>query len=111
MRVKISLYFIVLIIISLYVTSKCIRCIFFRCATLWSSFQHEKEMLVEQMNDSENKMALFTTAKAASIQQAEDKCQRYKVGLQDDAIGIFWHQIHINTRIYCTYLLLFAITR
>lgn len=32
------------------------------------------------MNDAETKMAMFTTAKAISIQQAEDKCQRYKVG-------------------------------
>ncbi|XP_049914520.1 nesprin-1 [Epinephelus moara] len=48
------------------------------CAALWTSFQHEKEMLVEQMNDAEGKMAMFTTAKAVSIQQAEEKCQRYK---------------------------------
>ncbi|XP_039981881.1 nesprin-1-like isoform X4 [Xiphias gladius] len=49
-----------------------------RCAALRSSFQHERETLVEQMNDAESKMAMFTTAKATSIQQAEDKCQRYK---------------------------------
>ncbi|XP_074471039.1 nesprin-1-like isoform X4 [Sebastes fasciatus] len=48
------------------------------CAALWTSFQHEKETLVEQMNDAEGKMAMFTTAKAVSIQQAEEKCQRYK---------------------------------
>ncbi|XP_047184446.1 nesprin-1 isoform X2 [Scophthalmus maximus] len=49
-----------------------------RCTVLWSCFQNERETLVEQMNDAESKMAMFTTAKAASIQQAEDKCQRYK---------------------------------
>ncbi|KAG7239212.1 hypothetical protein INR49_029965 [Caranx melampygus] len=49
-----------------------------RCTALWSSFTHERETLVEQMNDAESKMAMFTTAKATSIQQAEDKCQRYK---------------------------------
>ncbi|XP_071335456.1 nesprin-1 isoform X2 [Trachinotus anak] len=49
-----------------------------RCTVLWSSFTHERETLVEQMNDAESKMAMFTTAKATSIQQAEDKCQRYK---------------------------------
>lgn len=32
------------------------------------------------MNDAESKMTMFTTAKAVSIQQAEEKCQRYKVG-------------------------------
>ncbi|XP_031731325.1 nesprin-1 isoform X8 [Anarrhichthys ocellatus] len=48
------------------------------CTALWTSFQHEKETLVEQMNDAEGKMAMFTTAKAVSIQQAEEKCQRYK---------------------------------
>lgn len=53
---------------------------FLRCADLWSSFQYERETLVDQMNDAESKMAMFTTAKATSIQQAEDKCQRYKVG-------------------------------
>ncbi|XP_027140369.1 nesprin-1 isoform X4 [Larimichthys crocea] len=47
------------------------------CAALWTSFQHEKETLVEQMNDAERKMAMYTTAKAISIQQAEEKCQRY----------------------------------
>lgn len=50
------------------------------CAALWTSFQHEKETLVEQMNDEEGKMSMFTTAKAISLQQAEEKCQRYKVG-------------------------------
>uniref|UniRef100_A0A3B4YE87 Spectrin repeat containing nuclear envelope protein 1 n=1 Tax=Seriola lalandi dorsalis TaxID=1841481 RepID=A0A3B4YE87_SERLL len=49
-----------------------------RCIALWSSFTHERETLVEQMNDAESKMAMFTTAKATSVQQAEDKCQRYK---------------------------------
>ena len=53
---------------------------FLSCAALWTSFQHEKETLVEQMNDAETKMAMFTTAKAVSIHQAEEKCQRYKVG-------------------------------
>ncbi|XP_033998692.1 nesprin-1 isoform X2 [Trematomus bernacchii] len=48
------------------------------CEALWASFQHEKETLVEQMNDAESKLAVFTTAKAVSIQQAEEKCQRYK---------------------------------
>ncbi|XP_037304616.2 nesprin-1 isoform X8 [Pungitius pungitius] len=48
------------------------------CTALWASFQHEKETLVEQMNDAEGKMAMFTTAKAVSIHQAEEKCQRYK---------------------------------
>lgn len=52
---------------------------FISCAALWTSFQHEKETLVEQMNDAERKMAMYTTAKAISIQQAEEKCQRYMV--------------------------------
>lgn len=52
---------------------------FLSCATLWAPFQQEKKTLVEQMNDAESKMAMFTSAKAISIQQAEEKCQRYKV--------------------------------
>ncbi|XP_061559702.1 nesprin-1 isoform X16 [Phycodurus eques] len=49
-----------------------------RCASLWASFQHERERLVEQMNDTASKMAAFATAKADSLQQAEDKCDKYK---------------------------------
>ncbi|XP_055088334.1 LOW QUALITY PROTEIN: nesprin-1-like [Periophthalmus magnuspinnatus] len=37
----------------------------------------QKDALVEQFNDTESKMASFTTAKATSLQTAEDKCQRY----------------------------------
>lgn len=56
-------------------------CFFFlSCAALWTSFQNEKETLVEQMYDAESKMAMVTTAKAAGIQHAEQKCHRYKVG-------------------------------
>uniref|UniRef100_A0A3Q3FN38 Spectrin repeat containing, nuclear envelope 1a n=1 Tax=Labrus bergylta TaxID=56723 RepID=A0A3Q3FN38_9LABR len=51
---------------------------FVSCATLWTSVQHEKETLVEQMNDTEIKMSMFTTAKAISVHQAEEKCQRFK---------------------------------
>lgn len=32
------------------------------------------------MNESESKMATFTTAKAVSLTEAEDKSQRHKVG-------------------------------
>ncbi|XP_077366762.1 nesprin-1 isoform X9 [Festucalex cinctus] len=49
-----------------------------RCGPLWATFQHERERLVEQMNDTESKMAAFATAKADSLQQAEDKCDKYK---------------------------------
>ncbi|XP_027896443.1 nesprin-1 isoform X8 [Xiphophorus couchianus] len=47
-----------------------------RCDALWSSFQHSKEMLVEQMDDLESKTSQFTTAKALSVHEAEDKCRR-----------------------------------
>ncbi|MED6283585.1 hypothetical protein CHARACLAT_010424, partial [Characodon lateralis] len=47
-----------------------------RCGTLWSSFQHAKEMLVKQMDALESELSTFTTAKALSIHQAEDKCRR-----------------------------------
>ncbi|XP_057678025.1 nesprin-1 isoform X5 [Corythoichthys intestinalis] len=50
-----------------------------RCASLWACFQQERERLVEQMNGTESKMAVFTTAKAHSLQQAEDKCEKYKL--------------------------------
>ncbi|XP_061667964.1 nesprin-1 isoform X8 [Syngnathoides biaculeatus] len=49
-----------------------------RCASLWASFQHERARLVEQMNDTQSKMAAFATAKADSLRQAEDKCDKYK---------------------------------
>lgn len=56
-------------------------CVVLRCDALWGSFQYEKEALVEHMNDLESDVALFTTAKAISVHKAEDKCQRYKVGI------------------------------
>lgn len=93
---------------------------FLSCAALWISFQHEKETLVEQMNDAESKMAMFTTAKAVSVQQAEEKCQRYKVGhwlklikqkkkmymcfvphgcyIKFQRLVLSWQQIHINIK-------------
>ncbi|CAJ1078482.1 nesprin-1 [Xyrichtys novacula] len=48
------------------------------CAALWTSFQHEKETLVKQMNDTETKISMFSTAKAISVHQAKEKCQRYE---------------------------------
>lgn len=67
-----------------YKCSSIVVCILFcfllSCAALWTSFQNEKETLVEQMYDAESKMAMVTTAKAVGIQHAEEKCHRYKVG-------------------------------
>lgn len=63
--------------------SSIVVCMLFFClsyAALWTSFQHEKGTLVEQMYDAESKMAMVTTAKAVGIQHAEEKCHRYKVG-------------------------------
>ncbi|TWW68818.1 Nesprin-1 Enaptin KASH domain-containing protein 1 [Takifugu flavidus] len=48
------------------------------CATLWTSFQHKKERLVDQLVDIESKMAAVTTAKAVGLQHAEEKVQRCK---------------------------------
>lgn len=58
----------------------CDKCVYLRCGTLWSSFQNEKKTLVEQITDLETRMAMFTTAKAISVHEAEEKCQRHKVG-------------------------------
>ncbi|XP_056150129.1 nesprin-1-like [Lampris incognitus] len=48
------------------------------CDGLWRSFQHERETLIGQMNEEESKMTMFSSAKAANIREAEDKCQRYR---------------------------------
>ncbi|XP_068610253.1 nesprin-1 [Brachionichthys hirsutus] len=48
------------------------------CAALWTSLQQKKETLIEQMTNVEGEMAMFTTAKAVSVHQAEEKCQRHK---------------------------------
>uniref|UniRef100_A0A3B3YSL6 KASH domain-containing protein n=1 Tax=Poecilia mexicana TaxID=48701 RepID=A0A3B3YSL6_9TELE len=52
-----------------------------RCDASWSSFQHSKAMLVEQMDDLESKTSEFTTAKALSIHEAEDKCRRQEIDM------------------------------
>ncbi|XP_061756512.1 nesprin-1-like isoform X2 [Nerophis ophidion] len=49
-----------------------------RCVSLWASIQRDRDRLVEQMNDVESKMAAFSTAKAESLEQAKDKCEKYK---------------------------------
>lgn len=60
----------------------CELCLPLSGAALWTSFQDERTKLVGQMCDIESAMALVTTAKAGGIQQAEETCHRYKVGLR-----------------------------
>ncbi|KAG7275374.1 hypothetical protein CRUP_007930, partial [Coryphaenoides rupestris] len=48
------------------------------CVSLWSSFQQERETLIGRMNTAENTMSSFSSARAASLQEAEDKFHSYK---------------------------------
>ncbi|KAI5615121.1 nesprin-1 isoform X2 [Silurus asotus] len=43
------------------------------CLTQWTSFHKDREELINELNDVERKLAVFTTAKSSSLQEAEDK--------------------------------------
>ncbi|CAL8394133.1 unnamed protein product, partial [Arctogadus glacialis] len=47
-------------------------------ASLWSSFQQEREALIGWMNTAETTMSAFPSAKAAGLLEAEDKFHSYK---------------------------------
>ncbi|XP_053736179.1 nesprin-1 isoform X10 [Synchiropus splendidus] len=48
------------------------------CAARWTSFQQVKETLNAQMTNFENKLAMFHSSRALSLQQAVEKYERYK---------------------------------
>lgn len=53
--------------------------LFVRSITQWKSFQDETDEVIRQMNEVEKRMTEFTTAKANSEQEAEDKLCLYQV--------------------------------
>lgn len=51
------------------------------CVAQWRAYQEARQEVVGQMNEAELKLAEFSTAKASTWQEAEDKLQEHKVGL------------------------------
>uniref|UniRef100_A0A8B9L4Z7 Spectrin repeat containing, nuclear envelope 1a n=1 Tax=Astyanax mexicanus TaxID=7994 RepID=A0A8B9L4Z7_ASTMX len=55
--------------------------LFFRCSAQWSVFQIESKEFIKQMSEIEKRLEGFSTAKASSLQEAEDKLQSHHVSL------------------------------
>ncbi|XP_037393333.1 nesprin-1 isoform X3 [Pygocentrus nattereri] len=49
-----------------------------RWSTQWRSFQKESEEVVKQMSETERRLAEFSTAKASSLEEAEDKLHSHQ---------------------------------
>ncbi|XP_022518839.2 nesprin-1 isoform X7 [Astyanax mexicanus] len=62
-----------------------------RCSAQWSVFQIESEEFIKQMSEIEKRLEGFSTAKASSLQEAEDKLQcHHTIVLQVEA---FQHKL------------------
>ncbi|KTF86539.1 hypothetical protein cypCar_00031778, partial [Cyprinus carpio] len=48
------------------------------CVTQWNSYQEARQTVIELMNEAEKKLTEFSTAKAATSQEAEEKLRSHK---------------------------------
>lgn len=53
--------------------------VFLSCVTQWKSYQEARQTVIELMNEAEKKLTEFSTAKAATSQEAEDKLCSHRV--------------------------------
>lgn len=49
------------------------------CVAQWKSYQDARQTVIELMNEAEKKLTEFSTAKAATSQEAEDKLCSHRV--------------------------------
>lgn len=49
------------------------------CVAQWMSYQEARQTVIELMNEAEKKLTEFSTAKAATSQEAEDKLCSHRV--------------------------------
>lgn len=52
----------------------------FSCVAQWTSFQEARQTVIELMNEAEKKLTQFSTAKAATSQEAEERLRSHRVG-------------------------------
>uniref|UniRef100_A0AAR2ILP8 Spectrin repeat containing, nuclear envelope 1b n=1 Tax=Pygocentrus nattereri TaxID=42514 RepID=A0AAR2ILP8_PYGNA len=60
-------------------SSNCLYVVCLRWSTQWRSFQKESEEVVKQMSETERRLAEFSTAKASSLEEAEDKLHSHQM--------------------------------
>ncbi len=53
--------------------------VFDSCVAQWKSYQEARQTVIELMNEAEKKLTEFSTAKAATGQEAEDKLCSHRV--------------------------------
>lgn len=51
----------------------------FSCVAQWNRYQESRQTVIELMNEAEKKLIEFSTAKAATNQEAEEKLRSHKV--------------------------------
>lgn len=51
----------------------------FSCVAQWTAYQDARQTVIELMNEAEQKLTEFSTAKAATAQEAEEKLRSHKV--------------------------------
>lgn len=49
------------------------------CVEQWKAYQEARQTVIDLMNEAEKKLTEFSTAKAATIQEAEEKLKSHKV--------------------------------
>uniref|UniRef100_A0A4W3HCF8 Nesprin-1 n=1 Tax=Callorhinchus milii TaxID=7868 RepID=A0A4W3HCF8_CALMI len=68
---------IVVIYCGVYLTG--VLHILLRCVTDWRTYQEARQQIIELMNQAERKLSEFSTAKAATSHESEEKLTRHKV--------------------------------
>lgn len=53
--------------------------LYFSCVTQWKSYQDARQTVIEIMNEAEKKLTEFSTAKAATSEEAEEKLCSHRV--------------------------------
>lgn len=53
--------------------------VFCSCVAQWKTYQEARQTVIELMNEAEKKLTEFSTAKAATSQEAEDKLCSHRV--------------------------------
>ncbi len=69
---------------------------FFSCVTQWNSYQEARQTVIELMNEAEKKLTEFSTAKAATSQEAEEKLCSHKVIQVCRIDSLSWVDKHIQ---------------
>lgn len=66
------------------------------CVAQWMSYQEARQTVIELMNEAEKKLTEFSTAKAATSEEAEDKLCSHRV--KDPRVHASINTNHANVK-------------